>query len=79
MSNSEALSGRDVVVTILDELCAELREGADWENDTLVRYLEALGALLGSIENSYINARLPVPEDPWELMGEALKGARNYE
>ncbi len=79
LSDVEEASGRDAVVAILAELSAELEEGADWENDTLGRYLEALGALLGSIENSYINAGLPVPKDPWELIGRALKGARNYE
>jgi hypothetical protein len=79
MSDLEGLAGRDAVVSILDELCTELDDGTEWENDSLRRYLEALGALLGSVENTYINSGLPVPKDPWELIGRALKGARNYE
>jgi hypothetical protein len=80
MSESSSLrSGKDAVVSTLDDLLRELSEGADWENDTLARYLEALGALLDSIENSYANKGEPVPDDPWELMIRALKGARYYE
>lgn len=79
MSEPTALSGRDNVVEILTNMCSELAAGADWENDTLPRYLEALAALLESIENSYTNSGLPVPDDPWEIIGKALRGAREYE
>lgn len=80
MSESDSIRpGRDTVVAFLGDLSRELDEGADWENDTLSRYLEALGALLDSIENTYINNGEPVPQDPWELMIRALKGARHYE
>ncbi len=79
MSDLEGLAGRDAVVNILGELCTELDSGTEWENDSLRRYLEALGALLGSIENTYVNSEQPVPNDPWELIGRALKGARHYE
>lgn len=71
--------GKDAVVAVLGDLSRELGEGADWENDSLGRYLEALGALLDSIENTYINNGDPVPEDPWELMIRAFKGARYFE
>ena len=79
VSDVDGTSGRDGVVAILGELCGELDGGAEWENDSLRRYLEALGALLGSIENVYVNSGVPVPTDPWELIGRALTGARNYE
>jgi hypothetical protein len=78
MSETDAVrSGKDAVVATLGNLSRELGEGADWENDTLGRHLEALGALLDSIENNYINNGDPVPEDPWELMTRALKRARH--
>lgn len=66
MSETSAVrSGKDAVVAILCDLSRELGGGADWENDTLSRYLEALGALLDSIENTYINSGDPVPEGNW--------------
>jgi hypothetical protein len=51
----------------------------DWENSTLERFLDAFNALPGSIENAYTNTGRPVPESPWTLVAEALKGARFYE
>ena len=79
MSEVGALAGRDAVVRILTDMCSELEAGADWENNTLPRYLEALAALLESIENSYTNVGLPVPNNPWQIIGKAIKGAREYE
>jgi hypothetical protein len=74
-----ALSGRDQVLEALDELQSELAAGDTWENDTLPRFLDALAALLGSIENDYVNTGRPIPADPWELMAAAVRGARAYE
>lgn len=51
----------------------------EWENDTIPRFLEAFSALLGSIENAYVNTGRVVPADPWELVAEAIRGARSYE
>jgi hypothetical protein len=73
------LDGRGIVLDTLDELGRELASNEDWENDTLPRYIEALGALLGSIENHYSNTGQALPEDPWVLMAHALRGARFYE
>lgn len=71
--------GRDGVVEVIEDLQRELEDGRVWENDTLLRYLDGLGALLGSIENAYVNAGTDVPDDPWTLIAEALRGARHYE
>jgi hypothetical protein len=80
-SASDAFAGREVVLAKLDELVAELGAGgADvWENSSLERYLEALQALLGSIEGAYDNLGQPRPVDPWQVMADALHGARYYE
>lgn len=74
-----SLDGRDMVVDVVDRLHGELLSGADWENDTLPRFLDAFSALLGSIENAYTNTGRPVPNDPWVLVAAALEGARSYE
>jgi hypothetical protein len=73
------LGGGDQVIEVLERLQAELLSGAEWENDDLGRFLEGFGALLGSIENAYINAGSPAPDDPWVLVAAALLGARFYE
>jgi hypothetical protein len=79
MTNRDSLDGRDEVLDALDALQAELASGADWENSTLERFLDAFSALLGSVENVYINGGRPVPTSPWTLVAEALRGARFYE
>ncbi len=73
------LSGREQLLAAIEELQAELASGAVWENDTLARFLDGFGALLGSIENAYVNTGKPVPDDPWVILTDALKGARFYE
>lgn len=79
MSEDGTMNGRDRVVEIVEQLQAELEAGEEWENDTLARFLDGFGALLGSIENAYLNTGREIPADPWVLVGEALLGARNYE
>jgi hypothetical protein len=73
------IDGRDRVVKIIEELHQELEAGAEWENDTLGRYLDGLAALLSSIEKAYSNVGRPTPKDAWILIGDALRGATNYE
>ena len=78
--DEDVLNGRDELIAAIDELRAELAAGADgWENNSLDRYLEALGALLGSIENAYLNEGQAVPQNAWSVMAEVVRGARFYE
>ena len=79
VTDYDVLDGRDEVLEILEALQSELANGPDWENLTLERYLGAFTALLGSIESSYANTGRPLPDSPWLLVVEALKGARFYE
>lgn len=79
MSRDENINGRDRVVEIIEQLQAEIEAGKSWENDTLPRFLDGFGALLGSIENAYVNTGREVPSDPWVLVADALLGARDYE
>ena len=79
MGQDQSMPGRDHLVEIVEQLQAELEAGAEWDNDTLVRFLGGFGALLGSIENAYVNTGRELPSDPWVLVGEALLGARHYE
>ncbi|MFW7414119.1 DUF7660 family protein [Demequina sp. SO4-18] len=79
MTDHNALDGRDEVLEVLDSLQAELANGPDWENVALDRFLDAFNALLGSIENAYTNTDRPIPDSPWTMVAEALRGARFYE
>jgi hypothetical protein len=79
VSSGGSLAGRELVLDALRNLLEELEGSVEWENDTLERYLEALHALLGSIENAYTNTGRAIPEYPWAIMAEALEGARYYE
>ena len=72
--------GRAALITALDEMVNDFDRRSDtWENPQLLRFLEALAALLGSIENAYANSGTPIPEDPWVVMADAIEGARFYE
>jgi hypothetical protein len=79
VSEYPALQGRRTLLDALDELHSELQSGATWENDTLPRFLEAFSALLGSVENAYVNTGREVPTNPWEVAAEVIRGARSYE
>jgi hypothetical protein len=79
MNQNGVLDGRDEVLDALDDLQAELAEGAAWDNSSLERFLDAFNALLGSIENVYSNLDQPMPVSPWTLVAEALRGATSYE
>jgi hypothetical protein len=74
------LDGRQQIIDALEELRSELAAGAaDWEDDRLDLYLEAVAELLGSIENAYINEHRTAPDNAWTVMAEVLRGARYYE
>jgi hypothetical protein len=75
------LEGRDAVVEAVRELRRELAAGPEdaWENDTLERFLDGFGELLGVIERSYTSTARDVPTNPWVLVADALRGARHYE
>lgn len=79
MTSRDPLAGRELTLSVVDQLLDELKRDNDWENPTLERYLEAFGALLASIENHYTNTGQQLPDDPWVIMAEVLKGARYYE
>jgi hypothetical protein len=79
MSDQSDLAGRDRLVDAVYGMLTELDNGDVWDNDKLPQFLDAFAALLGSAENTYTNTGRPVPDDPWELMIVALRGARYYD
>lgn len=79
-TGGDAMAGRDVVLAKLENLVAEFRDGAeDWENVTIDQFLEAFGGLLGDIEGAYVNRGVALPPNAWQIVADALEGARYYE
>jgi hypothetical protein len=79
VSNLPGMKGRDDLLDTIRELVADLEAGSEWENDTLLRYLDGLAALMSSIENAYVNTEQSVPENPWSILIDVFLGARFYE
>lgn len=76
----ESWQNRKAVTAALWDVVADFAARSDeWENTTVPDYLEALCALLMSIEHAYANNGKPLPDDPWTVLADAIKGARFYE
>ena len=71
----------DDVARVIEQMRADVREHpAEWENDTLDRYLEALAAVLEVLPALYTNRGEPLPGAPtWRMFAEALVLATGYE
>jgi hypothetical protein len=65
----------------LETLCADLKlNPEEWENTTLERFLDAMGAWVASYESCYCNAQQIAPLEPnWAFFAQALTAARTYE
>lgn len=51
-----------------------------WENASLDRFLDALGAWIGDMDGWFLNRGEPVPEQPdWSMVASMLMAARTYE
>lgn len=65
---------REDAIRVIEAMTADLRLHPDaWENSTLERFLEALGALLESGGGSQAE------EPTWRLLAKALVAASGYE
>jgi hypothetical protein len=71
----------DDVARVIEQMRTDLLEHpAEWENNTLARYLEALAAVLEALPALYTNRGEPLPEAPtWRMVAEALVWATGYE
>lgn len=80
VSVPDSWAGRKHVTSALYELANDFEARSEtWENTTVPDFLEGFCFLLMSIENSYVNLGRPIPEDPWAVIADALRGARYYE
>ena len=80
-SDADSVATREDLAAFVRSLRADLLANEDaWENSTLERFLEALGAYLDDLDGWLANRGEPVPAEPtWKLVAHVLEGARIYE
>lgn len=76
-----SVHSREDFVAFVQALSKDLRDNpATWENDSLERFLEALGAWVEDMDGYYINQGKPVPQQPdWKVAADMLMAATMYE
>jgi len=69
-------------MTLLRDIVADLAANPEperWENRSLKDLLEAFSAWFGDCEGYYRNLGREVPDNPWEVIWQALNAAPSYE
>jgi len=76
-----SIRSREDFVGFAKALSKDLHDNPEsWENATLERFLEALGAWVEDMDGYYINQGKPVPLQPdWKVIGDILMAAKMYE
>jgi hypothetical protein len=76
-----SINTKDDLVNFIEELKFNLiSRPNEWENSTLEKYLDAMGAWLNSMENAYKNMGKEFPEQPsWKMFAEILHASKIYE
>jgi hypothetical protein len=80
-SRVKQIRTRQDLVEFILALREDLESNPDnWENPSLSRFLEAMGAWVESMDQFYRNQGVEFSEQqPWELFGTMLLAARIYE
>jgi hypothetical protein len=78
---AEAVRTREDFAAFVRLLVSDLSSSsAEWENDTLPRFLEALAAWSNDMAGAYKNQGKPLPDPPtWNMFAEIFNAARIYE
>ena len=77
-----AIRSREDFVVFVHALSRDLHTNREaWDNNTLERFLEALGAWVEDMDGYYINQGKPTPQQPdWKVLGDILlMAAKVYE
>jgi hypothetical protein len=77
----KGIKTRDDLVNFIKALKDDYdKEGSDWENRDLGRFLEALAAWTNSMDGYYKNHGMPIPETPsWKTIADMLIAATMQE
>ncbi|MFI6604451.1 hypothetical protein ACIBHX_50190 [Nonomuraea sp. NPDC050536] len=77
---AEAVASREDLARFVEALHSDLSNGAEWENDRLDLFLEALSAWIRDSPGYYKNIGHPATEDAtWSFFAQALGAATVYE
>lgn len=71
--------GRDELIQTLRTLAQQATNAADWPNDSLPRYLDALAAWLADSDGYYLNHNQRQPSNPWRTLNDAVQASTVYE
>lgn len=79
--HNDSIRSREDFVAFVKALSKDLHNNpASWENASLERFLEALGAWVEDMDGYYINQGKPVPQQPdWKVAADMLMAAKMYE
>ena len=78
--DSSQVNTRDDAAQAVREMLADLEGNPTaWENSTLPSFLDALGAVIEEISNSYANTGRRPPALDWKHVIEMLVAASGYE
>lgn len=77
----ESIQTRDDLADFVDAMLTDLQTNpAEWENPTLDRFLEAMGAWVRAMPAAYENlGRSPCEMPEWRTIAEILHAAKVYE
>ena len=79
--HNNLIRSREDFVAFAKALTKDLHDNpATWENASLERFLEALGAWVEDMDGYYTNQGKPVPQQPdWKVLADMLMAAKMYE
>jgi hypothetical protein len=79
--HNNSIRSREDLVGFVRALGKDLRDDpSSWENVSLERFLDAMGAWMEDMDGYYLNQGKPVPQQPdWKVMGDILMAAKIYE
>jgi len=78
---NNSIRSREDLIAFINALRKDFRENpVSWENGTLERFLEAVGAWVNDMDGYYTNQGKSVPQQPdWKFVGDMLMAAKVYE
>lgn len=77
----ESLEDKQDFVDFVEILIIDMKENPDeWENNSLISFLEAIASWVMDMEGYYVNNNIPMPKDiNWKVFANILAAARVYE
>lgn len=77
----ENINSREKLSEFISTLLEDFKNNkADWENQDLSSFLDAMSSWVESMDGYYVNRGERIPENiPWKIFGDILYAAKIYE